>query len=115
MTPVRDALRTVRSEPRPPAAPRRGRGDLALFAVLLAVVLVEAALRRDLAWSSPSVVVGCALTATVLGRRSHPLGMAVLAYGATAVLDALRLAGAADLPDLQAPLVLLLLPYALLR
>lgn len=110
-----DALRSLESEPNPsrPAAARNH--DVALLAGLLGLLLAEALLRPDLSWTTPALLLGAAQTFTVLGRRTRPLLMVVLAFGAGAALDAARLLGDVDRTDLKLPLVLLLLPYSLFR
>jgi len=86
-----------------------------LLAVLVAIGLVEGAARPELSWSSASLIVGIALMPTVLWRRSRPLMMVSIAFGAMAALSLARLVTGHQLPPLHTGIFLLLLPYALFR
>ncbi|WP_437567480.1 sensor histidine kinase [Sorangium sp. So ce542] len=92
-----------------------GKGDWALLGVLVAIGLVELAVRLDRSWASASLLVGFALMPTVLWRRSRPLLMVVIAFGASAAMALTRLSTGGDLPRLHTTAFLLLLPYSLLR
>lgn len=107
-------LRSFLSEPRPVAEPRNA-SDWRLLAALVAVALIEVGLRDDLRLTSLSFVLGLALMPTVLWRRSHPLLMAAIAFGATGVFEGAGIVTEIDVPDLNALAFLLVLPYALFR
>ena len=107
-------LRSLWSEPRPAEVPRPS-SDWALLAALVAVALLEVALRDELYLSSASFVLGIALIPTVLWRRAHPLLMTGLAFAATGVFEAAVLLTEWDVPALHAKAFLLILPYALFR
>ncbi|SDY36829.1 Signal transduction histidine kinase [Amycolatopsis xylanica] len=107
-----DLLRSTWHEPRPPGAPRWPRRDWVLVAVLLAATVLEGLLRPDLPWRVLSVVVVAALVPTLLWRRTQPLLMLVLVFGASAVIEVLT-DGVA--PASYAMAYLLILPYSLVR
>jgi signal transduction histidine kinase len=115
MSRLRDVPRFLWFEPRAPSPRGPGKRDGLLLAVLVAIGLVEGAARPELSWSSASLIVGIALMPTVLWRRSRPLMMVSIAFGAMAALSLARLVTGHQLPPLHTGIFLLLLPYALFR
>ena len=108
---VRDLLRSVWAEPRPPDPPVRLWRDWVLVGVAVAFVTLEGLLRPDLPSRAFSVILALALVPTVLWRRTRPLQMVAIAF---------TVSGVAPLfighePDLVAMAYLLVLPYALFR
>lgn len=114
LSPVIRLLRPFWSEPRPATGPRSA-SDWGLFGGLVAVMLLEVALRDDLEVTSVSVLLGLALLPTVVWRRSHPFFATALAFTATGVFEAVGLVTGRDAPDLHTLAFLLILPYALFR
>ena len=119
-------LRVLWNEPRPPHPPVRGRGDWVLVGALLVWSVLEAVLRDefgllvlperpdDPAWRPLVLIVSVVIAATLLWRRSHPLGAVAVAFGTIIGFDVARifLIDAAGLTSVAA---LLLLPYSLFR
>lgn len=106
--------------PRAWARSVRGRGVRAravreglLLAGVVAIALFEKAVRPEL--SLASLLVGLALVSTLPWRRSRPLLMVAIAFGATASLSLYTIATGSDLPVPHATAFLLVLPYALAR
>jgi signal transduction histidine kinase len=103
------------SEPnvsRPPAPTKR---EVLLVAGLIALSMIEFAIRPDLTWRNPSWMLYVVLLLTLLGRRQRPLLMSVIVCTSTTPLQfALLLL---DVPPviMYTPVVLLLLPYSLFR
>ncbi|MFJ5259908.1 sensor histidine kinase [Streptomyces sp. NPDC088387] len=113
---LRDDLRTLWTEPRPPDAPARVRRDWALLAVGLAAVALEAGLREDVVWRPVALVCAVGLCLLLLWRRTHPLATVTLAFGSVAVLQVAALAaGPRETVGLDTGAVVLVLVYALLR
>jgi hypothetical protein len=94
-----------------PPPPRRVWRDWALVAVVPPLVLLEAALRTEMAWRWLWAVVLIALVPTLLWRRTRPLLMLVIAFGTGAVVGA---ATGGD-PQFVATAYMLLLVYAAFR
>ncbi|MGM1064465.1 sensor histidine kinase [Saccharothrix sp. Mg75] len=108
---MHDLLRSLWDEPRPPHPPSPTRWDRALIAVLVAAVVLESALRTDLASPVFSAVITAGLLPTLLWRRTRPLHAVVVAFGVCAVVPPVT-----DLqPELNSMAYLLLLPFALYR
>jgi signal transduction histidine kinase len=104
-------LRSVWDEPRPAGAPARGWVDWGLVGAVWVGAVVEGVLREDLPWRVMAVVLAVGLAPTLLWRRSRPLPMVAIAFGACA--GAAVVAGGD--PQLSALAFLLILPYSLVR
>ncbi len=116
MSRVRDLLRSVWNEPRAPHPPARVWRDWALVAVFVPAAMLEGILRTDLAWRPVALLIGVALVTTLLRRRTHPLLMVVISFGAVTVLSlASFLSFDEEFTGLGTMVYLLLLPYSLFR
>lgn len=112
---VRDAVRALWAEPRVPNPPRRVWRDWALVGVLLPAAVLEAIFRDDLEWR-PFGLVLCGVAAFgLLWRRTHPLLVVLVVFGAQTLADISPLFGTNDSTVLYASAYVLLLPYALFR
>ncbi|MGW3147729.1 MULTISPECIES: sensor histidine kinase [Streptomyces] len=113
---LRDDLRTLWNEPRPPDPPGRVWRDWALLAVGLASVVLEATLRADVVWRPVAVVFAVWLCVLPMWRRTHPLATVALAFAAMIALQVASLVAAPREPvGLYTGLVVLVLVYALPR
>ncbi|HEU4424090.1 MAG TPA: sensor histidine kinase [Pilimelia sp.] len=114
---LRDNLRALWTEPRPPAAPGRVWRDWALLAASLGSVVLEAALRDDVVWRPVAVVLAVWLSVLLMWRRTHPLAMVVLGFGAMIVLQVATLVAAPREPVglYTTGVAVLVLVYALSR
>ncbi|MFE6871782.1 sensor histidine kinase [Kitasatospora sp. NPDC057692] len=113
---LRDDLRTLWTEPRPPDAPARVRRDWALLAAGLGGVVLEATLRENVVWRPVAVVSAVWLCLLLLWRRTHPLAVVTLAFGSVVLLPVASLVAAPREPvGLYAGMVVLVLVYALPR
>jgi signal transduction histidine kinase len=113
---LRDDLRTLWTAPRPPDAPGRVWRDWALLAAALVSVLLEVTLREDVVWRPVAAVLGVWLAVLPLWRRTRPLAMVALAFGAVIALQVATLVAAPREPvGLDSSLVVLVLVYALPR
>ncbi|GAB2854438.1 histidine kinase [Actinocorallia aurea] len=113
---LREDLRTLWTEPRPPDAPARVRRDWALLAASLGGVVLEAALRENVVWRPVAVGFAVWLCLLPLWRRTRPLAMVALAFGSTILLQVVSLVAAPSEPvGLDTSAVVLVLVYALLR
>jgi signal transduction histidine kinase len=91
------------TEPRVPHPPER------VWRVL------EGALREDVPWRPVALLSAVAVSFTLLWRRTHPLAMVAVAFGAVIVLTIASFL-AADAPvGLYTMILILLLPYSLFR
>lgn len=113
---LREDLRTLWNEPRPPDAPARVWRDWALLAVALGGVMLEAALRENVVWRPVAVVFAVWLCLLPLWRRTRPLAMVHLAFGSVILLQLASLVAAPRGPvGLDTGAVVLVLVYALPR
>ncbi|CRK58989.1 Putative two-component system sensor kinase [Alloactinosynnema sp. L-07] len=80
--------------------------------VLVAIAVLEGLLRSDLPWRAISMILSAGLVPTLLWRRSRPLLMVAIAFGACAVAPVLT--GGQD-PGLYVLVYVVLLPYSLFR
>ncbi|WP_327002223.1 sensor histidine kinase [Dactylosporangium sp. NBC_01737] len=113
---LRDDLRTLWTEPRAPGAPRRVWRDWALVAVQLGGIVLELTLREDIVWLPAAVALAAWMCLLPLWRRTHPLAMVALGFGATILLGVVSLIVVPPGPvGLYSSVVVLVLLYALLR
>ncbi|MFE2555046.1 sensor histidine kinase [Streptomyces sp. NPDC059352] len=113
---LRDDLRTLWTEPRPPDAPARVWRDWALLAASLGAVVLEATLRENVVWRPVAVVFAVWLCLLPLWRRTHPLAMVTLGFGSVILLQLASLVAAPrEHVGLDAGMVVLVLVYALPR
>ncbi|HSJ16539.1 MAG TPA: sensor histidine kinase [Solirubrobacterales bacterium] len=112
---MRDGLRALWNEPRPPQPPAPVWRDRALVAAVVSWSVVETLLREDLAWG-PVLVTVCTLIAlSLLWRRAHPLGAVAAGFGTLIALDVARILAAVDTTGLLSIAAVLVLPYSLFR
>jgi signal transduction histidine kinase len=115
-TVLRDDLEALWAEPRPPDAPGRVWRDWALLAAGLAGVVLEVTLRKNVVWLPVAVVLAVWLCVLTMWRRTRPLAMVALGFGAMILLQVASLVAAPREPvGLYTSLVVLVLVYALPR
>src|SRR5919106_4792346 len=107
-------LKVLWNEPRPPHPPDRVRGDWVLVGAFLVWSVLEAVLRDDPAWRPLVLTVSVVIAASLLWRRSHPLGAVAVAFGTIIAFDVARIF-LIDATELTSVAALLLLPYSLFR
>ena len=113
---IRSAFRSLRDEPRAAAPPVRVWRDWALVAVLVPTAVLEGIIREDVAWRPVALVVAVALVFPLLWRRTHPLGVVAVVFGAVILLNlATLIDGPATSVGLYTVVYVLLIPYALCR
>ena len=125
---VRDGLRALWNEPRPPQPPAPVWRDRALVAVVVSWSVVETLLREDLAWGPVVLTVSTLIALSLLWRRAHPLGAVAAGFGALIAFDVARIlaapprgvhvelaGGAVDTTGLLSIAAVLVLPYSLFR
>jgi signal transduction histidine kinase len=90
--------------------------DWVLLAAGLTGVVLEATLREDVVWRPVAVVIAVWLSVLPMWRRTRPLAMVALAFGAMIVLQGSSLVAALREPvGLYTDVVVLVLVYALPR
>lgn len=112
---MRKALKAALAEPRVPDPPTRVWRDWALLGALMVGAVVEGFVHADLLWRPVTIVIGFALTVTVLWRRSHPLAMLAVTFGTIFTLDLLGTLIAGRTVELYTSGFVLILLYALFR
>lgn len=112
---MRNAVRSLWAEPRVPDPPTRVWRDWALVAVLVPLAVLEVILREDLVWRPVALVLGAAPIFTLLWRRTHPLVVVAVAFGAQTLADVMAPFGADESAVLYTTAYVLLLPYSLFR
>ncbi|ASN22750.1 two-component sensor histidine kinase [Streptomyces pluripotens] len=113
---LRDDLQALWTEPRPPGAPDRVWRDWVLLAVGLGSVVLEGTLREDVVWRPVAVVFTVWLCVLPMWRRTRPLAVVALGFGAMMALQLASLVAAPPEPvGLYTGAVVLVLVYALPR
>jgi signal transduction histidine kinase len=102
---VSSAVRSFWAEPRAQDPPAPAWRDWALVAVLLTVGVLEVTLREDVVWRPVAL----------LWRRTHPLLVTAVVFGATTLGDVVMRVGAGEPMEVFTVAYVLLLPYALFR
>lgn len=92
----------------------RGR-DFVLAGALIAAVVVEGTLRRDLSWPTVTTALTVLLLAGLPWRRLHPLALVIATTAATASLGAAQLFAGVSPDGMAAMFGLILGPYSLFR
>ena len=116
MEAMREALRSIASEPAVPDPPRRVWRDWPLVGLALAGSILEAVLRPELGWRWVSLAMALVLIPTIAWRRTHPLAVTLAVFGTVAVMDLVRVAAGADTAlGLGGMVVVVVVPYALTR
>ena len=101
---------------RAPNPPTRVWRDWLLVGVLVPTAVLEGTLREDVTWRPVALVLALGMTVTLLWRRTHPLAVVAVAFGAVTVVTAAEiLSGTDGSVGLDTNVLVLLLPYALLR
>lgn len=110
-----DALRPLWDEPRPTNAPGPRSRDWALVGALVVWSLVEAVLRDDVVPVPLLLVSALAVVVPLPWRRTHPLVVTAVVFGAVTAVDAVRLITDTEgvLPSAVSATVLM--AYALFR
>ena len=112
---VTDAFRSLLAEPRVANPPPRVWRDWVLVAVIVPTILLEGILREHVAWRPVVTVVALALVPVLLWRRTHPLLMTAISFGAATLLQVPYFVGQTGELGLNSTVYFLLLPYALCR
>ena len=113
---ISSVVRSLRDEPRAAAPPPRVWRDWALVAVLLLTAVIEGIFRTDVPWRPVALVLAVALAFPLLWRRTHPLAVVAVVFGAVIVLNLVTLIdGPAEPVGLYTMIYVVLLPYSLLR
>ena len=108
-------VRQLWAEPRVPNPPKRVWRDWLLLGVLVPTAILEAILRTDLGWKPVAFVLGVVPVFTLLWRRTHPLAVVAVVFGAHAASEAVTIFGAEHSAMLYSTAWLILLPYSLFR
>lgn len=113
---IREPLRSVWDEPRSPGASAKVWRDWVLVAGFGVTAVLEGVLRADVTWRPAVTLIAVALAVSLLWRRTHPLVVVVVGFGAALALTvAPWIAGVDGSVGLNTMALVLLLPYALLR
>lgn len=112
---MKNAVRSLWDEPRVPYPYASRQRDRTLAAVLISIACIEVLLRPDLPWRPLALVFGAGPVLALRWRRSHPLPVIALAFGAQALADTAALFGAPQSAVLFTTAYVLLLSYSLLR
>ena len=109
---ISSVVRSLRDEPRAAAPPPRVWRDWALVAVLLLTAVLEGIFRTDVPWRPVALVLAVALVFPLLWRRTHPLAVVAVVFGAVIVLNlATLIDGPATPVGLYTMIYVVLLPY----
>ena len=109
------ARRSPWHEPRPAGAAPVGRLDWLLAGGFGMAALVEGIVRPDLTWRPLVTVLGLAMAAALLVRRSRPLVGALVGFGVAGLLSLLQLVADTGELGLYSMMAVVILLYSLVR
>ncbi len=113
---IRSVVRSLWAEPRAGAPPVRVWRDWALVAALVSTAVLEGIFRTDVAWRPVALGLAVALAFPLLWRRTHPLVVVTVLFGAVIVLNVATLIdGPGTSVGLYTMIYVVLVPYTLLR
>jgi signal transduction histidine kinase len=112
---VTEALRQVLGEPRVPNAPAHAWRDWLIVGTCVPIAILEVAFRHDLSWKPIALILGVVPLVALLWRRTNPLAVVAVAFGAHAASETFVSLGAAHSGLLYVSGALILVPYALTR
>ena len=110
-----DLFRSLWAEPRIPNPPTRTRWDRVLVALVVVSSIVEVAVRVNMPWRLASLVMGLAGAPTLLWRRTRPLQMVMIVFGAFVAVDVYRVFAGGPAQEMYTMVFVMLLAYALVR
>ena len=84
---VSTAVRSFLAEPPAPDPPARVWRDWLVLAVMVVGAVFETIFREDLVWRPAGLVACLGLAIALLWRRTHPLLVTVIGFGAITVVD----------------------------
>ncbi len=106
---------TIWNKSHAPGATGPLRRDWVLVTVLALVAIVEGILLENVIWRSMTIVLTIGVALTLPWRRVHPLEMAIIAFGLSAVVQTIALGLDVDWRGLNCNMFVVIFPYALLR
>jgi signal transduction histidine kinase len=112
---VKSAAHAMWAEPRAPQPPTRVWWDWALVAVLVPTAVLEGLLREGVVWRPVALVLCLVAVFSLPWRRTHPLAVVAVVFGALIVVDVAALYTGAGPVGLYTTAVVLLLPFSLFR
>ncbi len=89
--------------------------DWALVGAVTVTALLETGLRDDVVWRPFATALALGLVWPLLWRRTHPLAVVAVTFGAVIALNVATLLTSTDSVGLYTMIYILVLPYALLR
>ncbi len=113
---MRSALRSLWAEPRAPGNPGIVWWDRWLVTAVVATAVVEGVVRwESLLWGPLALVFAVTLAITLLWRRTHPLTVLAIDFGAITVMNLVVFITSDPEFGLYTMVLILLIPYSLLR
>jgi signal transduction histidine kinase len=112
---LRQATRALWAAPPAPNPPERVWRDWALVAVLTPTAVLEGILRDQLVWRPFALVLAVVVVCSLLWRRTHPLAVVAVTFGAFILSDIPTLITAGEPVGLYTNICVVLLPYSLVR
>lgn len=102
-------------EPRVTSASGPVWQDWLLVGVIVCLAGIEIAVRQDIVWRPLAVGLTCAFALTLPWRRLYPVPLIVLVFGANSTVQTYALLNGIEWDGLYTTVLILALPYALLR
>ncbi|MFK8082499.1 MAG: sensor histidine kinase [Granulosicoccus sp.] len=111
LKPISMLWHEVRAPDPPGPIPR----DWLLVTFLAIIAILEGIFIDSLMWRSLTIVLTVTLTLTLPWRRTHPLFMAIVAYGSSAVVQTVAIIADVEWRGLTCNIFVVIFPYSLLR
>ena len=112
---MRNVFNKIWRAPRAPGAKGPARRDWVLVSLMVLMALIEGFVTDNVIWRPLTILLSVGIALTLPWRRTHPLVMALIGFGLSAIIQMIALLIDIDWRGLNCNILVVIFPYALLR